>query len=130
MLFRSGLSFKPNTDDMRAASSRVLMESLWAAGARVQAYDPEAMQEAQRIYGLRDDLQLAGTREAVLKGADALVICTEWQQFKAPDWALIKSSLNQPVVFDGRNLFDPVRMKRDGFAYYAIGRGESVVQFA
>ena len=124
-----GLSFKPNTDDMRAASSRVLMEALWAAGAKVQAYDPEAMQEAQRIYGLRDDLQLAGTREAVLKGADALVICTEWQQFKAPDWALIKSSLNQPVVFDGRNLFDPVRMKRDGFAYYAIGRGESVAQF-
>ena len=124
-----GLSFKPNTDDMRAASSRVLMEALWAAGAKVQAYDPEAMQEAQRIYGLRDDLQLAGTREAVLKGADALVICTEWQQFKAPDWALIKSSLNQPVVFDGRNLFDPVRMKRDGFAYYAIGRGESVTKF-
>ena len=125
-----GLSFKPNTDDMRAASSRVLMEALWAAGARVQAYDPEAMQEAQRIYGLRDDLQLAGTREAVLKGADALVICTEWQQFKAPDWALIKSSLSQPVVFDGRNLFDPQRMKRDGFAYYAIGRGESVARFA
>lgn len=124
-----GLSFKPNTDDMRAASSRVLMEALWAVGAKVQAYDPEAMQEAQRIYGMRDDLQLAGTREAVLKGADALVICTEWQQFKAPDWALIKSSLNQPVVFDGRNLFDPVRMKRDGFAYYAIGRGESVAQF-
>ena len=125
-----GLSFKPNTDDMRAASSRVLMEALWAAGARVQAYDPEAMNEAQRIYGLRDDLQLAGTREAVLKGADALVICTEWQQFKAPDWALIKSSLSQPVVFDGRNLFDPQRMKRDGFAYYAIGRGESVARFA
>ena len=125
-----GLSFKPNTDDMRAASARVLMESLWAAGAKVQAYDPEAMQEAQRIYGLRDDLQLAGTREAVLKGADALVICTEWQQFKAPDWSLIKASLSQPVVFDGRNLFDPVRMKRDGFSYYAIGRGESVAKFA
>ena len=125
-----GLSFKPNTDDMRAASSRVLMEALWAAGAKVQAYDPEAMDEAQRIYGLRDDLQLAGTREAVLKGADALVICTEWQQFKAPDWSLIKSSLSEPVVFDGRNLFDPVRMKRDGFSYYAIGRGESVAKFA
>ncbi len=124
-----GLSFKPNTDDMRAASSRVLMEALWAAGARVHAYDPEAMQEAQRIYGLRDDLLLAGTREAVLKGADALVICTEWQQFKAPDWSVIKASLKQPVIFDGRNLFDPVRMKRDGFAYYAIGRGESIAQF-
>ena len=122
-----GLSFKPNTDDMRAASSRVLMEALWAAGVTVQAYDPEAMNEAQRIYGLRDDLQLAGTREAVLKGADALVICTEWPQFKAPDWALIKSSLKQPVVFDGRNLYDPVRLKRDGFTYYAIGRGESIV---
>lgn len=121
-----GLSFKPNTDDMRVAPSRVLMEALWAAGAKVQAYDPEAMQEAQRIYGLREDLQLAGTREAVLKGADALVICTEWQQFKAPDWDLIKASLRQPLIFDGRNLFDPVRMKKDGFHYYAIGRGESL----
>ena len=125
-----GLAFKPNTDDMREAPSRVLMEGLWAEGATVTAYDPEAMNEAQRIYGLRDDLQLAGTREAVLKGADALVICTEWQQFKAPDWALIKSSLKQPVVFDGRNLYDPVRLKRDGFTYYAIGRGESIVAVA
>ncbi len=124
-----GLSFKPNTDDMREASSRVLMEALWAAGAKVQAYDPEAMNETQRIYGLRDDLSLVGTKEAALKGADALIICTEWPQFKAPDFDFIKANLNNPVLFDGRNLYEPARMSRDGFTYYAIGRGESVRLF-
>jgi len=121
-----GLSFKPNTDDMREASSRVLMESLWAAGVNVQAFDPEAMEETQRIYGSRDDLALMGTKEAALKGADALVICTEWQNFKAPDFDLIKTELKQPVIVDGRNLFDPVRVKAKGIEYYAIGRGLSV----
>lgn len=121
-----GLSFKPNTDDMREASSRVLMEELWAAGAKVQAYDPEAMEETQRIYGVRDDLTLVGTKEAALKGADALIICTEWQHFRAPDFELIKSHLKNSVIFDGRNLFEPARMSKKGFAYYAIGRGESV----
>src|SRR5690606_8724368 len=81
-----GLAFKPNTDDMREAPSRTLIEALWAAGASVQAFDPEAMSEAQRIYGLRDDLTLAGTKEAALRGADALVICTEWKGFMAPDF--------------------------------------------
>ena len=121
-----GLSFKPNTDDMREASSRVLMEELWAAGAKVQAYDPEAMEETQRIYGVRDDLTLVGTKEAALKGAEALVICTEWQHFRAPEFDVIKSQLKQPLIFDGRNLFEPARMNKKGFTYYAIGRGESV----
>ncbi len=118
-----GLAFKPNTDDMREAAARVLMEALWAAGAKVQAYDPEAMEETQRIYGDRPDLMLCGTKEAALKGADALVVMTEWQAFRAPDFDLIATRLAAPVVFDGRNLYDPARMARKGFAYYAIGRG-------
>ena len=117
-----GLSFKPNTDDMRDAPSRVLMEALWQAGAKVQAYDPEAMEEAQRIYGLRDDFILCTTAQAALKSADALVICTEWKQFRAPDFDQIAKLLNTPVIFDGRNMYDPARMKRKGFTYYAIGR--------
>ncbi|MGB0496026.1 MAG: UDP-glucose dehydrogenase family protein [Kangiellaceae bacterium] len=121
-----GLSFKPNTDDMREASSRVLMESLWRAGAKVQAFDPEAMEECQRIYGNREDLSLMGTKESALNSADALVICTEWSQFRAPDFSLIKSSISEPLIVDGRNLFDPVDMKDKGFSYYAIGRGLSV----
>ncbi|MDP5190184.1 UDP-glucose dehydrogenase family protein [Rheinheimera baltica] len=121
-----GLSFKPKTDDVREASSRVLLEHLWQAGATVQAYDPEAMEEIQRIYGVRDDLTLVGTKEAALKGAAALIICTEWQQFKAPDFDFIKAQLAVPVIFDGRNLFEPERMQRKGFTYYGIGRGESV----
>jgi UDPglucose 6-dehydrogenase len=121
-----GLSFKPNTDDMRAASSLVLMESLWAAGAKVQAFDPESMEETQRICGSRDDLSLMGTKEAALNGADALVICTEWQNFRAPDFDLIKEKLKTNAFFDGRNMFEPERMKKKGFAYYSIGRGLSV----
>lgn len=124
-----GLSFKPNTDDMREASSRVLMDALFAAGARVQAYDPKAMEETQRIYGLLDNLQLVGTKEMALKGADALIICTEWQEFRAPDFAQMKQALSHPVVFDGRNLYAPERMKKQGFTYYAIGRGQSVKEF-
>jgi UDPglucose 6-dehydrogenase len=118
-----GLAFKPNTDDMREAASRVLMEALWAAGAKVHAFDPEAMEEAQRLYGDRDDLMLCGTKEAALREADALVVITEWQAFRAPDFDLVKARLKAPVVFDGRNLYDPARMARKGFAYYAIGRG-------
>ncbi len=121
-----GLSFKPKTDDMREAPSRVLMEALWEKGVRVQAYDPEAMEECQRIYGSREDLSLMGTKEAALQNADALVICTEWQNFKAPDFDLIKTSLKQPVIFDGRNLFEPERLRARGITYYGIGRGESV----
>ena len=121
-----GLSFKPNTDDMREASSRILLQELWAAGAKVQAYDPEAMQEAQRIFGLRDDLALMGTKEAALHNADALVICTEWQSFRAPDFDAIKAELKTPVIFDGRNLYDPERLENRGFIYYGIGRGASI----
>lgn len=121
-----GLSFKPNTDDMRDASSRVLMENLWAAGAIVQAYDPEAMNETQRIYGTRADLNLMGTKESALNGADALVVCTEWNAFKAPDFDLIKETLNHAVIFDGRNLYDPAILEEQGIAYYGIGRGRSV----
>lgn len=123
-----GLSFKPNTDDMREAPSRVLMEALWAAGAKVQAYDPVAMEETQHIYGLRDDLKLVGTKEAALERADALIICTEWKNFRAPNFDLLKSALRNPVVFDGRNLYEPDRMAALGFEYYAVGRGLSVVK--
>ncbi|CNH08108.1 UDP-glucose dehydrogenase family protein [Yersinia pekkanenii] len=121
-----GLAFKPNTDDMREAPSRVLMETLWNAGAIIQAYDPEAMDEAQRIYGARDDLRLMGTKESALQGADALIICTEWQSFRAPDFDMIESRLKQPVIFDGRNLYDPERLNSRGFTYYGIGRGMSI----
>lgn len=117
-----GLSFKPNTDDMREAPSRVLMEALWEAGAKVQAFDPEAMEETQRIYGGRDDLILCGTKEVALKGADALAIVTEWQAFKAPDFDLIKEQLKLPLIFDGRNLFDTERLKNKGITYSSIGR--------
>jgi UDPglucose 6-dehydrogenase len=121
-----GLSFKPNTDDMREASSRVLMEKLWAAGASVKAYDPEAMKETQRIYGSRKDLSLMSSKESALEGADFLVICTEWQSFRAPDFKLIKEKLSVPLIFDGRNLFEPHLMMEYGLHYYAIGRGLSV----
>ena len=117
-----GLSFKPNTDDMREAPSRVLMEALWAAGAKVQAYDPVAMEEAQRLYPDHSGLMLCGTKEAALRGADALGIVTEWSQFKAPDFEVMRSLLQAPVIFDGRNLFDPKRMRERGFTYVSIGR--------
>ena len=117
-----GLSFKPNTDDMREAPSRVLMEALWKAGARVQAYDPEAMNETLRIYGIRDDLNLCKTKEAALKGSDALIIVTEWQEFKAPDFESIKQQLNAALIFDGRNLFDPERLRNKKISYHSIGR--------
>lgn len=120
-----GLAFKPNTDDMRDAPSRVLMQALFAAGAHVRAYDPEAMHQTQLIYGEHPQLHLMGTPEAALSGADALIICTEWQQFKAPDFELIHKRLTAPVIFDGRNLYDAERMKRKGFTYYPMGRGES-----
>ena len=117
-----GLSFKPNTDDMREAPSRVLMEALWEAGAKVQAFDPEAMEETQRIYGAQEELSLCGTKESAIKGADALVIVTEWQEFKAPDFEYIKQQLKSALIFDGRNLFEPKRMSKKGITYYSVGR--------
>jgi len=118
-----GLAFKPNTDDMREAPSRVFMEACWAAGVSVQAYDPVASKEAGRLYGERDDLQLCDTPEAALEGADALVVVTEWREFRSPDFDTLKEKLSQPVVIDGRNIYDPEHMARLGFAYYAVGRG-------
>jgi len=117
-----GLSFKPNTDDMRGAPSRVLMESLWNAGAKVQAYDPESMEECQRIYGQREDLILMDIQESTLENADALIIVTEWRHFRSPDFELVKQSLKQPIIFDGRNLFEPERLAKLGIIYYSIGR--------
>ena len=119
-----GLAFKPNTDDMREAPSRVIMESLWQAGATVRAYDPEAMEECRRIYGERDDLVYCANQHETLEGADALVVVTEWQMFRSPDFAAIKQQLKSPAIFDGRNIYDPERLQSEGFAYYAIGRGE------
>lgn len=121
-----GLAFKPNTDDMREASSLELMSLLWEAGASVQAYDPKAMEEAQKLYPSHPNLRLMGTKEAALQGADCLIIVTEWQDFKAPDFDVIKQSLKDPVIFDGRNIFDPARLTKQGFHYYGIGRGLSV----
>jgi UDPglucose 6-dehydrogenase len=118
-----GLAFKPNTDDMREAPSRSLIEALWAAGATVQAYDPQAMDETRRIYGERADLLLCETKDAALHGADALLIVTEWKPFRSPDFDAIKAALTTPVIFDGRNLYDPDRMSREGFTYYGIGLG-------
>jgi UDPglucose 6-dehydrogenase len=117
-----GLAFKPNTDDMREAPSRVLIEALWDAGARVRAFDPEALGEARRIYGDRPGLTLCDSPEAVLEGADALAICTEWQLFRSPDFQLIRLRLKEPVIFDGRNLYDSVLVAQEGIRYYAIGR--------
>lgn len=121
-----GLAFKPNTDDMREAPSRELIESLWDAGAQVQAFDPEAMKETARIYGQRSDLRLVGSREEALVGADALVICTEWKQFRTIDFRWLKAQLASPVLVDGRNLFDPQIVKAAGLMYYAIGRADSL----
>ena len=117
-----GLAFKPNTDDMREAPSRVLMEALWEAGAQVQAHDPVAMDECHRIYGERDDLVLADSPEAAAEGADALAVVTEWNLFRSPDFEVLKHQLKQPVIFDGRNIYDPQRLKELGFSYYGIGR--------
>jgi UDPglucose 6-dehydrogenase len=119
-----GLAFKPNTDDMREAASRTLMEALWAAGAKVRAYDPVARDEALRIYGERPDLVLCEQAEHALIGADALAIVTEWREFRSPDFDAIKSALRDPVIFDGRNLYEPAVLKHRGIRYYAIGRGE------
>lgn len=118
-----GLSFKPDTDDMFDASSRVLMEALWDIGAKVQAYDPVATQECKQIYGKRDDLTLCDNAEDALKNADALAIVTEWQEFRSPDYKKLLSSLKDPVIIDGRNLYNPEHMKELGFTYFGIGRG-------
>ncbi|MDH3933498.1 MAG: UDP-glucose/GDP-mannose dehydrogenase family protein [Chromatiales bacterium] len=122
-----GLSFKPNTDDMREAPARVLMEALWQDGASVRAYDPVAMDEARRIYGHRDDLTLCDSAEDALDGADALAVVTEWHEFRSPDFARIRDTLSDPVIFDGRNIYDPEFLRTFGIRYFGIGRGEKSV---
>jgi len=117
-----GLAFKPRTDDMREATSRVLMESIWEAGGRVQAYDPEAMDETRRIYEDHPELALCYSAQEAARGADALVIVTEWQEFRSPDFDTLRGSLKNPVIFDGRNIYDPDTIAEHGFTYYAIGR--------
>jgi UDPglucose 6-dehydrogenase len=117
-----GLSFKPRTDDMREAPSRVLMEALWAAGAHVRAYDPEAMEETDRLYPDADQLTLCETAYEALEGADALAIMTEWQEFRSPNFSVMKDALADAVLFDGRNLYEPDTVELFGMRYYAIGR--------
>ena len=121
-----GLAFKPNTDDMREASSRRLLEQLWEAGASVRAYDPEATGEARRIFGERDDLVLCTSAASALEGADALAVVTEWKEFRSPDFSRLHAALGDAVVFDGRNLYEPEEVEAAGLAYYGIGRGRSV----
>ncbi len=121
-----GLAFKPNTDDMREAPSRKLLAQLWEGGARVRAYDPEAHKEARRLFGEREDLVLCGSAGEALEGADALVVVTEWKQFRSPDFEAMKAALGDGVVFDGRNLYDPAEVEEAGLQYYGIGRGRSV----
>ncbi|MGN7831295.1 UDP-glucose dehydrogenase family protein [Pseudoxanthomonas sp. 22568] len=121
-----GLAFKPNTDDMREASSRRLLAQLWEGGAKVRAYDPEASHEARRIFGERDDLVLCDSAASALDGADALVVVTEWKQFRSPDFSRLKSLLKDAVIFDGRNLYEPAEVEQAGLAYYGIGRGRSI----
>jgi UDPglucose 6-dehydrogenase len=118
-----GLAFKPNTDDMREAPARVIIGELFKRGATVAAYDPVAMQESERIFGDETRLSYAGRPKSALEGADALLIVTEWKEFRSPDFEAIKTRLKQPVVFDGRNMYDPELMRAEGIEYYGIGRG-------
>lgn len=111
---------------MREAPSRTLMEALWAAGASVQAFDPAAMDETRKIYGNNSNLELCKSPTETLRNADALVIVTEWNVFRSPDFNKIKLSLKTPVIFDGRNIYDPKHLSKEGFTYYAIGRGNTV----
>jgi UDPglucose 6-dehydrogenase len=117
-----GLAFKPNTDDMREAPSRVLMEAVWAAGGKVRAYDPVAMETTRRIYGERPDFTLVQSPEEACDGADVLAIVTEWAVFRSPDFAAIKQRLRSPAIFDGRNLYDPAVVAAAGLHYQSIGR--------
>ncbi len=117
-----GLAFKPNTDDMRDAPSRTLLADLFAAGATVTAYDPVAMHEAQRIFGDEPRLSYATRAMEAIKGADALIIVTEWKEFRSADLETIKKELKTPLVFDGRNLYDPAFVRSQGIEYFPIGR--------
>ena len=117
-----GLSFKPNTDDMREAPSRVLIDSLLKAGALVRAHDPEAIRVAEGIFDGEKNVTLLEDPMEAAKGADALVIVTEWKAYRSPDWVRLRKCLNEPVVVDGRNLFEPETVREAGLVYYSIGR--------
>jgi UDPglucose 6-dehydrogenase len=122
-----GLAFKPNTDDMREAPALVIIRSLLASGATVRAYDPVAMKEARHMLGNAQGVTLCDAAYDAITGADALLIVTEWQEFRSPDFDRLKATLRQPRIFDGRNLYDPQLLARLGFDYYAIGRGTVAV---
>jgi UDPglucose 6-dehydrogenase len=117
-----GLAFKPNTDDMREAPSRVVIDGILMRGGRVTAYDPVAVDEARRIYRGEQRVSFAESPFAALDGADALIIVTEWKEFRSPDFGNLKGRLKQPVIFDGRNLYDPAMVRAAGLEYYSIGR--------
>jgi len=121
-----GLAFKANTDDMREAPSRTLIADLVAAGASVRGYDPAAGREAKRIFEDSKNVEILDSALAALEGADALAIVTEWREFRSPDFDRIRAALREPVIFDGRNLYEPALLQAAGFRYYAIGRGESL----
>ena len=117
-----GLAFKPDTDDMREAPSRVIIDALRECGAHVVAYDPVAMDEARRVYAGVDRVTLAASPAAALSGADGLVVVTEWKEFRSPDFARVRAALRTPLVFDGRNLYDPAEVRAAGLEYFGIGR--------
>ena len=117
-----GLAFKPQTDDMREAPSIVIIQELLARGASVQAYDPVAMSEAKKAFGAKVAISYATNEYDALKGASALLLVTEWHQFRYPDFSRIKQNLQSPIIFDGRNQYDPCQMRELGFEYYSIGR--------
>jgi UDPglucose 6-dehydrogenase len=121
-----GLAFKPNTDDMREASSRRLLEQLWSAGAAVQAYDPGAMEEARRIYGEHEGLTFSADMQSAVRGSDALIVVTEWKPFRTPDFKMLSTALRDSAVFDGRNIYDPADLAAVSLLYYGIGRGMSI----
>jgi UDPglucose 6-dehydrogenase len=115
-----GLSFKPNTDDVREAPAYTIIDRLLEVGANISAYDPEAMPNTKSIYG--DAIHYANSAYDTLKDADVLIIATEWNEFRKPDFSVLRASLKQPLIFDGRNLFDPETIASEGFEYHSIGR--------
>ncbi len=119
-----GLAFKPNTDDMREAPSRALIDALLDAGAKIQAYDPVANRHAQQLYEANTEILFCKTAQAALDNADVLVIVTEWDEFKHPDFSVLQKTLHHPVIFDGRNMYDPATVASYGIKYYAVGRGD------
>ena len=119
-----GLSFKPKTDDMREAPSRIIIETLTELGAKIKAYDPVAMKECEKLYSNQPNLSFCKTKNEAIHGSDGLILATEWKAFQSPDFSMIKQLLKSPVIFDGRNLYDPNELEELGFSYYAIGRGK------